>query len=250
MGLVVRPGSIESGDVPRFIIFGGNFVSELSIFIDESGDFGPYDYRSPYYIITMVFHDQSVDISTPITKLEADLSNRGFPNQCVHTGPIIRRENEYEFETIETRRRILNSMVTFIKHCNVKYHSFHIEKKHIEDSVQASAQLSLLISRFLRNHYEELLSYDKVKIYYDNGQIEISRILASVFTVLLPEVEIKKVTPSDYRLFQTADMFCSMELIRLKMDAAALSPSELEFFGNVRDMKKNYLNPLEKFRWD
>ena len=45
------------------------------------------------------------------------------------------------------------------------------------------------------------------KIYYDNGQIEISRILASVFTVLLPEVEIKKVTPS-----------------------------ELEFFGNVRDV--------------
>ena len=74
------------------------------------------------------------------------------------------------------------------------------------------------------------------KIYYDNGQIEISGILASVFTVLLPEVEIKKVTPSDYRLFQTADMFCSMELIRLKMDAAALSPSELEFFGNVRDV--------------
>ena len=96
MGLVVRPGSIESGDVPRFIIFRGKFVSELSIFIDESGDFGPYDYRSPYYIITMVFHDQSVDISTLITKLESDLSNRGFPNHCVHTGPIIRRENEYE----------------------------------------------------------------------------------------------------------------------------------------------------------
>ena len=105
MGLVVRPGSIESGDVPRFII----------------------------YIITMVSRDQSVDISTPITKLEADLSNRSFKSLC-YTGPIIRRENEYEFETIETRRRILNSMVTFIKHCNVKYHSFHIEKKHIEPS--------------------------------------------------------------------------------------------------------------------
>ena len=107
-----------------------------------------------------------------------------------------------------------------------------------------------MISRFLKSHYEEILSYDKLKIYYDNGQIEISRILASVFTVLFPEVEIKKVTPSDYRLFQTADMFCSMELIRLKMAASALSSSELEFFGNTRDMKKNYLNPLSKFRWD
>lgn len=225
-------------------------MSELSIFIDESGDFGPYDYRSPYYIITMVFHDQSVDISAPISKLNADLTNRGFPDHCIHTGPIIRRENEYEFESIETRRRILNCMVTFIKHCNIRYHCFHIEKKHIEDSVQASAQLSLSISRFIKNHYQDILSYDKVKIYYDNGQIEISRILASVFTVLLPEVEIKKVTPSDYRLFQAADMFCSMELIRLKMAASALSPSELEFFGNIRDMKKNYLDSVLKFKWD
>ena len=78
-------------------------MSELSIFIDESGDFGPYDYRSPYYIITMVFHDQSVDISTPITKLEADLSNRGFPNHCVHTGPIIRRENSKSYQENLTR---------------------------------------------------------------------------------------------------------------------------------------------------
>lgn len=75
-------------------------MSELSIFIDESGDFGPYDFRSPYYIITMVFHDQSVDISGPVAKLEQDLANRGFPDHCVHTGPIIRRENEYEFDTI------------------------------------------------------------------------------------------------------------------------------------------------------
>ncbi len=90
-----------------------------------------------YYIITMVFHDQSVDISGPIAKLNQDLANLGFPNHYVHTGPIIRRENEYEFESLQTRRRILNSMVTFIKYCNIRYHCFHIEKKHIDDSVQA-----------------------------------------------------------------------------------------------------------------
>ena len=223
-------------------------MSELSVFIDESGDFGPYDFHSPYYIITMVFHDQSIDISGPIAKLNLDLTNRGFPNHCVHTGPIIRRENEYAFETLQTRRRILNSMVTFIKHCNIRYHCFHIEKKHIEDSVHSSARLSLLISRFVREHYPLFLSHEKAKIYYDNGQIEISKILASVFTVLLPEVEIKRVLPSEYRLFQAADMFCSLELIRLKEAAAALSASEIEFFGNIRDLKKNYLKPLEAYK--
>ena len=86
-----------------------------------------------------------------------------------------------------------------------------------------------------------------MKIYYDNGQIELSRLLASVFSVLLPQFEVKRVTPSDYRLFQAADMFCSMELIRLKLESSAIT--ELEFFGNLRDLKKNYLKPLQKFEW-
>lgn len=224
-------------------------MSELSIFIDESGDFGEYDYRSPFYIITMVFHDQSNDISEPISKLEKDLTNRGLPDHCVHTGPIIRRENEYEFMSIEERRRILNSMVTFIKHCGLRYRCVHIEKKHIEDSIAATARLSLLISRFIKDHLEELLSYDTVKIYYDNGQTEVTRILVSVFTALLPEVQMKKVAPSDYRLFQAADMLCSMELIRLKEESSTISASEIEFFGNLRDLKKNYLKPLSKYEW-
>ncbi len=63
------------------------------------------------------------------------------------------------------------------------------------------------------------------------------------------QFEIKKVTPSDYRLFQAADMFCSMELIRLKLESSAISPSELEFFGNLRDLKKNYLKPLHRYKW-
>lgn len=224
-------------------------MSELSIFIDESGDFGEYDYHSPYYIITMVFHNQDLDISGPMAKLEQDLRNRGFPNHCVHTGPIIRRENEYEFLSIDERRRILNSMVTFIKHIDIRYHCVHIEKKHIEDSVQAVAKLSKQISQFIKDHYTDFLDFENVKIYYDNGQVEVTKLLASVFTILLPRVEMRKVVPSDYRLFQAADMLCSMELVRLKIDASAVSPSEIEFFGNLRDLKKNYIKPLEKLEW-
>ena len=35
---------------------------ELSVFVDESGDFGEYDYHAPYYIISLVLHNQSNDI--------------------------------------------------------------------------------------------------------------------------------------------------------------------------------------------
>ena len=224
-------------------------MKELSIFIDESGDFGDYDYRSPYYIIAMVFHEQSEDLSFPLKKLEENLSSIGFAQHCVHTGPIIRRENEYEYISISQRRRIFNHMVSFINHINIKYHCVHIEKKHIGDSVEAVTKLSKQISSFIIDHYQEFINFDIVKIYYDNGQVEITKLLASVFTILLPNVEIKKVIPSDYRLFQTADLLCSMELLRLKIESASVSESEHEFFGNLRDAKKNYLKPLQRKQW-
>lgn len=47
-------------------------MKELSVFIDESGDFGEYDDQSPYYIITMVFHDQSIHIDEEINKLDQE----------------------------------------------------------------------------------------------------------------------------------------------------------------------------------
>ena len=48
-------------------------MKELSIFVDESGDFGEYRYHSPYYIITMVFHDQNNDITDNIEKFNNEL---------------------------------------------------------------------------------------------------------------------------------------------------------------------------------
>lgn len=36
-------------------------MKELSIFIDESGDFGEYDYHSPWYIVTWRLFRQEWD---------------------------------------------------------------------------------------------------------------------------------------------------------------------------------------------
>lgn len=49
-------------------------MKELSVFIDESGDFGEYSPHSPYYIITMVFHNQDASINEALAHLEQELS--------------------------------------------------------------------------------------------------------------------------------------------------------------------------------
>ena len=217
-------------------------MKELSIFIDESGDFGEYDYHSPYYIITMVFHDQNEDIRPAISKLNRELSYLNLNNLCIHTGPIIRKEEIYAHMSIEERRRIFNKMVAFIRQINIRYKCFCIEKKHISDVVEATGKLSRQISQFIREHYADFLSFHDVKIYYDNGQVEVSKILSSVFNALLPNPIFRKVMPAEYKLFQAADLLCTLELVKLKLEHNMFSKSEKSFFGNIRDLKKNYLN--------
>lgn len=224
-------------------------MKELSIFIDESGDFGEYDYKSPYYIITMVFHNQNNDISEYINKLNQELSYLNLSDVCIHTGPIIRKEEIYKTMSISDRRRIFNKMIAFIRQVNIRYKCFYIEKKHISDVVEASGKLSKLISQFIRDNYNEILEYDNVKIYYDNGQVEVSKILSSVFNALLPNSVFRKVMPKDYKLFQVADLLCTLKLIELKLNNHIFSKSELVFFGNLRDLRKNYLKPLKKKEW-
>lgn len=105
------------------------------------------------------------------------------------------------------------------------------------------------MSQFIRENIEYFLSCDSVKVYYDNGQVEVSRILASVFSALIPNAEFRKVLPKDYKLFQIADLVCTMELLRLKLEDNHFSRSEELFFGNQYDLKRNYLRVIRRKEW-
>ena len=53
-------------------------MNELSIFIDESRDFGEYSNISPYYIVALVIHHQEADISAQLQQLESSLAGLAF----------------------------------------------------------------------------------------------------------------------------------------------------------------------------
>ena len=223
-------------------------MKELSIFIDESGDFGEYSGLSPYYIVALVLHHQETDINEQLHRLESSLADAGFPNHCIHAGPIIRRENEYTFEDLSTRQGLLKKLMAFVRHIDIEYTTIHINKKEVKDSVDAAGKLSKQLSHFIRDHYDFFLALDSIKVYYDNGQVELTRIISSVFNTLLENVTFRKVIPSDYRLFQVADLVCTLSLVELKLDSHSLSKSELLFFKDERTLKKNYLKPLAEIK--
>lgn len=234
-----------AGKTPAIFIYEDK-MRELSIFVDESGDFGEYDYHAPYYIISMVIHNQDIDISNDLRALENELNYLGWSNHCIHAGPVIRSEEEYRGYALKDRQKIIMKMMSFIRHMDINFKSIYIEKKHIKDSIEATGKLSKQLATFIRDNYGFFCSFDFVKIYYDNGQIEVTKILSSVFNTLLENVEFRKVMPADYRLFQVADLICTLKLTELKMKSHTMSKSEFFFFGDERTLKKNYLKPLAK----
>ena len=118
----------------------------LSIFVDESGDFGPRSKHSPYYIVTMVFHDQSVNLSAQIDKLNAELQNLGYQNHVVHTEPLIRREIDYKNISPNERRSIFSKLFHFVIKSNISYKSFIFHKKKYENLLKLEEKMTQEIS--------------------------------------------------------------------------------------------------------
>ena len=121
-----------------------------------------------------------------------------------------------------------------------------IEKRQFDNSLDAIGRISKQLSVFIREHLSFFLGFDIVKVYYDNGQTEVNKILSSVLNALLDNVEFKRVLPKDYRLFQVADFICTLTIVRLKMEHKEMSRSEMTFFENERTLKKQYLKHLEE----
>lgn len=219
-------------------------MKELSVFIDESGDFGEYDPKSPFYIIGMVVHDQGNDISEQVGTLNKTLKDTPLKRDFIHVGPLIRREDEYRQMTIEERLRILRRLVKFATKAEFLYKTFYVEKKHIGDDYEIITKLARQLSDFIKQHYPYFLSFDKIKLYYDNGQAGVMKIIISVFTTLFENVDYKKSLQKDYKLLQVADLVCTAKLTELKMEAKSLSRSERNILGSDKEIRKNLIRPL------
>ena len=180
-------------------------MRELSIFVDESGDFGCYERHAPYYIVTMVLHDQRIDISEAIRRLDESLAYLGYAGgQAIHTEPLIRRENPYQNYRPNERRAIFSRLYYFTLNCDIKYKSFIFKKSEYRDIFKLEARMAREISGFIRENLPYFQSFEKVILYYDNGQHELNRILNTVLATELADYDVRRVQPNDYKLFQVA----------------------------------------------
>ena len=225
---------------------------DISVFVDESGSFAPDGNSSRYYLICLVLHDQTADISEAVSTLEDSLDAMGLGrDHCIHAGPLIRREKEYANMRREERRRIFARMMSFIRKADFAYKCFAVDKKFLSGDTALHDFLLQKLIRFLIDGSATFNTYSRIKIYYDDGQPQVKKLLREAFALYAARTEfVADVQPTNYRLFQAADVLCTLELARLKLQSGErLSSSEFEFFDGIQGLRKNYLKQLAYKLW-
>lgn len=221
-------------------------MCNLSIFVDESGDFGKYASHSPYYIVTMVFHDQSKDISQDVQNLNSAIQSLGYSSDFViHTAPLIRKEEVFISVSPNERRALFTKLFFFVLKSNIRYKTFTFEKKQFTDPFKLEGKMAKEISTFIRSNLDYFTKFKEVILYYDNGQHELNRILNTVLSTELSHYDFHRALPKDYKLFQAADLICTLTLLSIKIEHTELTHSEQLIFHNKRELRKHFIKPLK-----
>lgn len=223
-------------------------MRELSIHVDESGDWGNYSAKyAPFYIFALVFHDQECSLTDDIKKLDCEMHNLGYLNHVIHTGPLIRKEEFYCNLSPNERRTIFTKIFYFAKKAPISYKVITVSRKEYPDEKTLKERIDILLSRFLEDNLSYFLSFDRVVLYYDNGQPMLSKILLDVFQKKLTNLDRKSdVHTNNYKLLQVADMICTLQLLEIKAKNNELTRSDLCVFHSVKDLKKEFLKKIKE----
>ena len=222
-------------------------MSELSIFVDESGGMNG---TSRYCLVTLVFHNQKDDISPIITFYEEILKTISLPNRPFHTSPLLYGKKEYAHDTLELRKRQLGSFFSFTQRLPIRYATFAYKRSEVPTPELFISRFRKDLVVFIAEHLAYFQSFDCVKIYYDNGQQMVTHALNAAFEYMLTPSTLmhRNATPSSYRLSQVADFLCTIELTALKAVSNDMTSSDIKFFGGNQAFKKNYLKKIRRKR--
>lgn len=217
---------------------------ELSIFVAESGNTGPLPYNSLYYMICMVFHDQNDDISSDIDDINKKLAHYNHVD-FFHTAPLIHAQANYSGDSLVKRKMIMKLFYSFLRKTKIKHKEIYVNKKGLNEN-ELYTRLEASLKLFIADNASYFYNFSSVKIYYDDGQKMVKHLLVNVLGEVFSNVEFRKIKPSNYRLFQVADLICSLRWLEIKLQIKNLSKAELRFFEGERNLMKRYLKPLEE----
>ena len=190
-------------------------------------------------------HEQYEPLEPYLETLNRRLREIDLENHTVHSGAAIRGEAEYRDMPVKTRKAAFTRMHAFVRAAPVHHHAVALRRRENPERLQLEGAIARELGEFLQARSAYFRTFHEVIVYYDNGQAELTRMLNAVMNAYFLKVEFRRMFPADYRLFQAADLICTLELLRAKDADSALTRSDLYFFESARKLRKDYLKSLE-----
>ena len=210
-------------------------MKKLNIFIDESGDFGINDNASDLYV-SFVFLSSLNNIEPFLNAFKERLNKLKF-TKMIHTADLIRHKGDYKDLSIDLRQSIFNSLFVFTKRSPIKLKSIVVNKKYTDSYKLLKKQLTAELNDLVSSNHKFFQQFDKIVIYYDNGQSQLAAILEDVFK----DFNISFISDFDKtkeKLFQVADMLTFIDKYYYKYKHKLyISKNEKIFFENM-EMRK------------
>lgn len=127
-----------------------------------------------------------------------------------------------------------------------KLSHYYFDKKEFDDSLKMETRMYRDMKAFFDESLAFFQKFENVVLYYDNGQKKLTQILNLILAACFSEYEVRKVSPSEYKLFQAADLICTLELLNKKFATEAMTRSEELIFHTKRNFRKDFFNGLRK----
>ena len=211
-------------------------MKKLNIFIDESGDFGINDNASDLYVVSFVFLSSLNNIEPFLNAFKERLNKLKF-TKMIHTADLIRHKGDYKDLSIDLKKSIFNSLFVFTKRSPIKLKSIVVNKKYTDSYKLLKKQLTAELNDLVSSNHKFFQQFDKIVIYYDNGQSQLAAILEDVFK----DFNISFISGFDKtkeKLFQVADMLTFIDKYYYKYKHKLyISKNEKIFFENM-EMRK------------
>lgn len=218
----------------------------LNIFVDESGDFGFSKGSSELYGVSFTIHESDNFIENDVAYLKDRLKKANYDGM-IHLADLVARRGDYADFDFKRRKDIFWSIFYFSKRVKVKVHTIILNKK-FKSEKGFNRELAGKINDFLDSIGNYIDGFEKVVIYYDNGQGSLGRMLD---TLLITKHNVEHRVQFDHkekRLFQISDMLTFVDKMVYKyQNHIPLTKAEQYFFKGREILR--IIKQLESKRW-
>ncbi len=222
------------------------YIKRLNIFVDESGDFGFVNGSSDLYAVSFTLHESSNSIKAELEYLNKKLTELNYTGM-IHLAYLIAKRGDYSHFEFEQRKSIFWAIFYFSSRVKVKIRTIIVDKKYINKKMQLNRALANEINCFINDNKDYLATFDKIVIYYDNGQETLATILDTIFATNSKVERRVEFDHTKKRLFQISDMLTVIDKLDYKRKNNIQFTKAEKYFFSGKDFR-HIINLLKNKR--